>query len=70
MSRRWSMVCGALRRLRARDRAGHDNSRDGTAAVIDRLAADDPRIVAVHRSPPNGVGRPCATVMPRRPAAG
>ncbi len=34
-----------------------DNSRDGTAAVIDRLAADDARIVAVHRSPPNGVGR-------------
>jgi dolichol-phosphate mannosyltransferase len=34
----------------------NDNSRDGTAAVIDRLAAVDPRIVAVHRSPPNGVG--------------
>jgi hypothetical protein len=35
----------------------NDNSRDGTADVIDRLAAADPRIVAVHRSPPNGVGR-------------
>lgn len=35
----------------------NDNSRDGTAAVIDRLAAEDPCIVAVHRSPPNGVGR-------------
>lgn len=35
----------------------NDNSSDGTAAVIDRLAAKDARIVAVHRSPPNGVGR-------------
>jgi dolichol-phosphate mannosyltransferase len=35
----------------------NDNSRDGTAAVIDRLAAADPRVVPVHRSPPNGVGR-------------
>jgi dolichol-phosphate mannosyltransferase len=35
----------------------NDNSSDGTAAVIDGLAAEDPRIVAVHRSPPNGVGR-------------
>ncbi len=35
----------------------NDNSRDGTAAVIDRLAAEDPRIIPVHRSPPNGVGR-------------
>ena len=34
----------------------NDNSSDGTAAVIDALAADDPRIVPVHRSPPNGVG--------------
>jgi dolichol-phosphate mannosyltransferase len=35
----------------------NDNSSDGTAATIDRLAAEDPRIVAVHRAPPNGVGR-------------
>jgi dolichol-phosphate mannosyltransferase len=35
----------------------NDNSRDGTAVSIDRLAAEDVRIVAVHRSPPNGVGR-------------
>ena len=35
----------------------NDNSTDGTAAVIDRLAAEDPRIVPVHRAPPNGVGR-------------
>ena len=34
----------------------NDNSTDGTAAVIDRLAAEDPRIVPVHRAPPNGVG--------------
>jgi dolichol-phosphate mannosyltransferase len=34
----------------------NDNSRDDTAAVIDRLAAEDPRIVPIHRSPPNGVG--------------
>ena len=35
----------------------NDNSTDGTAATIDRLAAEDPRVVAVHRAPPNGVGR-------------
>ena len=35
----------------------NDNSHDGTAALIDRLAADDHRIIAVHRAPPNGVGR-------------
>ena len=35
----------------------NDNSTDGTAAEIDRLAAEDPRIVPVHRAPPNGVGR-------------
>jgi dolichol-phosphate mannosyltransferase len=35
----------------------NDNSGDGTAAVIDRLAAEDTRIVPVHRVPPNGVGR-------------
>ncbi len=34
----------------------NDNSRDGTAAVIDALALEDDRIVPVHRSPPNGVG--------------
>jgi dolichol-phosphate mannosyltransferase len=35
----------------------NDNSSDGTAAAIDRLAAEDARIVPVHRPPPNGVGR-------------
>ncbi|MDO8607473.1 MAG: glycosyltransferase [Phaeospirillum sp.] len=35
----------------------NDNSRDGTAAVMDALAAEDPRITPVHRTPPNGVGR-------------
>ena len=35
----------------------NDNSGDETASVIDRLAAEDPRIVPMHRSPPNGVGR-------------
>ncbi len=34
-----------------------DNSRDGTAAVIRRLADADPRITCVSRVPPNGVGR-------------
>jgi hypothetical protein len=34
----------------------NDNSGDKTAAVIDQLAKDDTRIVAIHRSPPNGVG--------------
>jgi len=33
-----------------------DNSRDDTRAVIDALATEDPRIVPVHRRPPNGVG--------------
>lgn len=37
-----------------------DNSRDGTRAVIERLAAEDPRIRPVFRSPPNGVGRAIA----------
>jgi len=35
----------------------NDNSTDGTGLLIDRLAAEDKRIVPVHRSPPNGVGR-------------
>lgn len=35
----------------------NDNSTDNTAAVIDRLATEDARIVPVHRTPPNGVGR-------------
>ena len=35
----------------------NDNSSDATAAVIDRLATDDPRIIPIHREPPNGVGR-------------
>ena len=34
----------------------NDNSTDDTAGVIARLAAEDPRIVPVHRTPPNGVG--------------
>lgn len=34
-----------------------DNSTDGTRAVIDRLAAENPRIRPVLRAPPNGVGR-------------
>jgi len=34
-----------------------DNSRDSTRAVIERLAADDPRIRPIFRTPPNGVGR-------------
>jgi dolichol-phosphate mannosyltransferase len=37
-----------------------DNSRDGTAAVLRRLAADDPRVRPVFRTPPNGVGRALA----------
>ena len=35
----------------------NDNSSDSTAAVIDRLRAEDPRIITVHRLPPNGLGR-------------
>jgi SAM-dependent methyltransferase len=34
-----------------------DNSTDGTRKVIERLAAEDPRIKPVFRQPPNGVGR-------------
>ena len=34
-----------------------DNSRDGTRAAIEELAQGDPRITAVFRQPPNGVGR-------------
>ena len=37
-----------------------DNSRDGTRGVIMRLAAEDPRIKPVYRTPPNGVGRALA----------
>ncbi|MCB0208443.1 MAG: glycosyltransferase [Anaerolineae bacterium] len=37
-----------------------DNSRDNTAAVIRRLAAEDPTIKPVFRTPPNGVGRAIA----------
>lgn len=33
-----------------------DNSQDATGAVIARLAAEDPRIKPVIRTPPNGVG--------------
>ena len=37
-----------------------DNSTDGTAAVLRRLAAGDPRVRPVFRTPPNGVGRAIA----------
>ena len=37
-----------------------DNSRDGTADVLRRLAAEDPRVRPVFRAPPNGVGRAIA----------
>lgn len=37
-----------------------DNSRDNTAEVIRRLAAEDPTIKPVFRTPPNGVGRAIA----------
>ena len=37
-----------------------DNSRDGTRAVLERLAADDPRVRPIYRTPPNGVGRAIA----------
>ena len=37
-----------------------DDSRDGTAAILRRLAADDPRVHPVFRAPPNGVGRAIA----------
>jgi dolichol-phosphate mannosyltransferase len=37
-----------------------DNSQDSTADVIRRLAAEDPTIKPVFRSPPNGVGRAIA----------
>jgi hypothetical protein len=37
-----------------------DNSQDNTAGVIRRLAAEDPRIKPVFRTPPKGVGRALA----------
>ncbi len=37
-----------------------DNSRDGTRAIIERLAAADSRIKGVFREPPGGVGRAIA----------
>ncbi len=37
-----------------------DNSQDGTAAVIRRLAEADSRIRPIFRTPPNGVGRALA----------
>jgi glycosyltransferase involved in cell wall biosynthesis len=37
-----------------------DNSRDGTRAELERLAAQDARIKPVFRTPPNGVGRAIA----------
>jgi glycosyltransferase involved in cell wall biosynthesis len=38
----------------------NDNSTDNTGEVIDLLAAADPRIKPLHRTPPNGVGRAIA----------
>ena len=37
-----------------------DNSTDNTAEILRRMAADDPRIRPVYRTPPNGVGRAIA----------
>jgi dolichol-phosphate mannosyltransferase len=37
-----------------------DNSRDRTAEVLRELAAEDPRVKPVFRTPPNGVGRAIA----------
>ncbi|HEU4564918.1 MAG TPA: glycosyltransferase family 2 protein, partial [Gemmatimonadaceae bacterium] len=37
-----------------------DNSTDGTAEVMRALAAEDPRVRPVFRTPPNGVGRAIA----------
>lgn len=37
-----------------------DNSTDGTREVMARLAAEDPRVRPVLRTPPNGVGRALA----------
>ncbi|MFL5576904.1 MAG: glycosyltransferase [Gemmatimonadaceae bacterium] len=37
-----------------------DNSRDGTRAAIEALAAEDARVRPVLRAPPNGVGRAIA----------
>ena len=34
-----------------------DNSKDGTRAAIEALAAREPRVRGVYRTPPNGVGR-------------
>src|SRR5262249_50252021 len=35
----------------------NDNSRDGTAGVVQRFMAEDPSIRMVERRPPNGFGR-------------
>jgi dolichol-phosphate mannosyltransferase len=37
-----------------------DSSTDGTRAELERLAEEDPRVKAVFRAPPNGVGRALA----------
>ena len=37
-----------------------DNSRDGTADILRRMAAEDSRVRPVFRTPPNGVGRAIA----------
>ncbi len=34
-----------------------DNSTDGTRAILERLASEDPRVTPIFREPPNGVGR-------------
>jgi len=35
----------------------NDNSRDATARIVERMSAEDARIVAVNRTPPAGFGR-------------
>ena len=51
-----------LDRIRATDESLHalvvdDNSPDGTGALIDRLAQEDPRIHVLHRTEKNGLGQ-------------
>jgi dolichol-phosphate mannosyltransferase len=47
-----------------------DSSPDGTGAVLERLAASDPRIVPIHRSPPRGYGQSCLDGLRRALAVG
>jgi SAM-dependent methyltransferase len=46
-----------------------DNSTDRTRHVLERLAAEDPRVIPVVRTPPNGVGRALRDGL-RRASAG